>query len=152
MQLYADYLVKVLHFMRANNPSDVAAKSLRYRNFLHLCGQIFFSPRQHSVVSQSLLVSCSVQRSQMCTSADLISAHECLLLYLAQKDLAKKKKIFKKKGLRAQKRDGTPSCPKGSRVCVCVCVNMNVPYQGSWCGSGFHTLMPLNEPSKKTLS
>lgn len=52
MQLYADYLVKVLHFMRVNNPSDVPAKScnylasrpLRYPNFLHLCGQILFFP------------------------------------------------------------------------------------------------------------
>lgn len=49
MQLYVDYLVKVLHFRRVNNPSDVPVKSSNYlaskplksHNFLHLCGQIF---------------------------------------------------------------------------------------------------------------
>lgn len=74
MQLYVDYLVKVLHFRRVNNPSDVPVKSCNYlaskplksHNFLHLCGQIFF----YLVVSQSLLVSCSAQRSQTCVRAE----------------------------------------------------------------------------------
>lgn len=50
MQFYADYLVKVLHFRRVNNASDVPVKSCKYlasrplrsHNFLHLCGWIFF--------------------------------------------------------------------------------------------------------------
>lgn len=62
-QLGVDHLIKGLHFRRVKallpvkSCNHLASKPLKSHTCLHLCG--------HPVVSQSLLVSCSVERSQM---------------------------------------------------------------------------------------